>query len=122
MDPFEQLGKSVADAFNKNFSLTQLKKDFEAHIEEIGKVKQEVVPKLKDLLEKLVNAFVELGTEQDDENRALIQRKIGSLKRAHLSYIEALAMKAKWETAKAIWETVEKARDIVLAVIRAIPT
>lgn len=119
--PLVKLEDDLKAAVNNKLDIRGLQKQFEEHIDELIKHKDEVAPKIKEVWAKLLEALVELKTEQNPRRRTLIQRRIGSYKRAHLSYLKSIEQKALWETASSIWDTVQHVKNFVVSLINLVP-
>lgn len=119
--PLATLEENVKKLVEDNFSLKAIENKFEEHLKAIEEHKDEIVPKIKDIYSKMVEHFVELETETDLEKRTLIQRRLGSLKRAHLSYLKSMEQKALWQAANNIWDGIQTAKNFILALIQLVP-
>lgn len=119
--PLTQLETSLKDAVNNSLDLKGLQEKFEAHIADLEQHKEEIVPKIKEVYARMIDTLINLETEQDRDRRTLLQRRLGSLKRAHLSYLKSLEVAAAWKAANSLWDTVQHVKDFMISLIYLVP-
>lgn len=120
-DILKELEETMKKAVAENFSFDSLDKVLQVHLDEMMNHRDAVVPKIKDVWKRLAALFIDLSVETDPDKRVLIQRRMGSLKRAHYNYMKSIEIKAAWETAEVAWDAVKRLKNFVLAVIDLTP-
>lgn len=120
-DTLKELEGKLRTAVDENFSIEAIEKKFKDHIARLEKHHEEVAPKVKSVWERLVLALIELEAETDEHKRTRIQRRIGSLKRAHFNYLDSYKVAAETQAAESAWDSLERAKNFIVALIRMIP-
>ena len=124
MGLFEQGKKEVQESMDKALlqamDLTGLEKVFQAHAKEIGKHAKELAPQVVNLWNELSQTLPRLSSEKDEAVRKALERKVGSLKRAHASLLKSVEIKAANAAAASIdevWALVNRVTRAILALI-----
>lgn len=111
----------LKEKFEKYFSEETLENEWKQHLANLEKVKQEALPAVTKLLETTTKLLIELATTTETKDQTRIQKRLGAIKRAHLSYLKGLEQSEAWETAESVWRHTGKMKDLVLNLIALIP-
>lgn len=121
MGDLQKLEKDLKAAVGKNLSLKALEKELAAHLKDLDKHKDTIVPKIKKTFATMTGVLIDLEAERDPIKRTRLQRRLGSLKRAHFSYLKSVEVKAAWKTAHVLWNRVQSVKDFIVSLVMLVP-